>query len=62
MNEKASHPNRRDFLKRASVSVPALVVVGTWVTGEAQAIVQNEERVILRDTPHTRAYFDSTRF
>ena len=58
---KGEPTKRRDFLKLASVSVPAAAVaaaVGT--TAEAATVEDTGEG--LRDTQHTRAYFESARF
>jgi hypothetical protein len=54
--------NRRDFLKLASVAAPAaaasVVVSGT----AAEAAPETAKGSGLRDTAHTRAYFESARF
>jgi hypothetical protein len=54
--------SRRDFLKLASVSAPAaaasVVVSGT----AAEAAPDDAKGDGLRDTAHTRAYFESARF
>ncbi len=54
--------SRRDFLKLASVSAPAaaasVVVSGT----SAEAATDSVKGDGLRDTAHTRAYFESARF
>jgi len=54
--------SRRDFLKLASVSAPAaaasVVVSGTAAEAAPEAATGEG----LRDTAHTRAYFESARF
>jgi len=57
--EKAS---RRDFLKLASVSAPAAVAAVALTGSEAQAAEPEQEGSGLRDTAHTRAYFESAKF
>ncbi len=54
--------SRRDFLKLASVSAPAAVAAAT-LGGPAQAeAVPGKAGGGLRDTEHTRAYYESLRF
>ena len=55
--------SRRDFLKLASVSAPAAAasVVVSGTAAEA-APDNNAKGTGLRDTAHTRAYFESARF
>ncbi len=53
--------NRRDFLKLASVSVPA-AAVAVVAGGAAEAAVPDEKGDRMQDTPHTRAYYESARF
>jgi len=58
---KGEQTNRRDFLKLASVSVPAAAVAATVGTAaEAATVKEDSER--MRDTTHTRAYYESARF
>ncbi|MCE2491154.1 MAG: twin-arginine translocation pathway signal protein [Alphaproteobacteria bacterium] len=52
--------NRRDFLKLASVSVPAAAIAAAAGTAEAAAPKDDGEG--MRDTAHTRAYYESARF
>ncbi len=53
--------NRRDFLKLASASMPAVAVAA--VAGRAaEAAVPDDEGERMQDTPHTRAYYESARF
>ena len=52
---------RRDFLKLASVSVPAAAVAAV-VGRTAEAAVPDGKDGRMQDTPHTRAYYESARF
>jgi hypothetical protein len=58
---KGEPTKRRDFLKLASVSVPAAAVAATLGTAVEAATVEDSGEG-MRDTPHTRAYFESARF
>jgi hypothetical protein len=53
--------SRRDFLKMATVAAPAAAAA---VTGEAVSAKEIEDHAGegLRDTAHTRAYFETARF
>ncbi len=53
--------SRRDFLKLASVSAPAAVAAAT-LTGTNAIAAPDTAGEGLRDTAHTKAYFDSARF
>lgn len=57
--EKSS---RRDFLKLASVTAPAAVAVAVLPGARAEAAQKPETTSGVRDTAHTRAYFESARF
>lgn len=62
MSKEKENASRRDFLKLASVSAPA-ALAAVAVSGEAaEAATTEEQGSGLRDTAHTRAYFDSARF
>ena len=52
---------RREFLKLASVSVPAVAVAAVAGTA-AEARVPDRKDGGLQDTAHTRAYYESARF
>lgn len=52
---------RRNFLKLASASVPAVAISATVGTG-AQAVEIAEDTSGLQDTAHTQAYLESARF
>jgi len=54
--------NRRDFLKLASVSAPAAVAAVALTGTEAVADEIEPTGTGLRDTAHTRAYFESVKF
>ncbi len=54
--------DRRSFLKLAAATAPA-AVAATALSGTAAKAVELEEAGSgLRDTAHTRAYFESTKF
>ncbi|MEM8580382.1 MAG: twin-arginine translocation signal domain-containing protein [Pseudomonadota bacterium] len=54
--------SRRDFLKLASTSVPAAAAAVAIAPDAAEADTATENGEGLRNTAHTRAYFDSARF
>ena len=54
--------SRRDFLKMASVTAPAAVAAVALTGTEAEAEALEQEGSGVRDTAHTRAYFESARF
>lgn len=54
--------SRRDFLKLASVSAPAAVAAAAVGGTEAEAAEATTGETRVRDTAHTRAYFESARF
>ncbi|MSU90142.1 twin-arginine translocation signal domain-containing protein [Rhodobacteraceae bacterium 2CG4] len=54
--------SRRDFLKLASVSAPAAAVAVVAAPQAAEAASEQGGGDGLRDTPHTRAYFETARF
>lgn len=58
----AKTTNRRDFLKLAGASAPAALAAATGTAAEAGTAEPDAEGTGLRDTAHTRAYFDSVRF
>ena len=53
--------SRRDFLKLASTAVPA-AAVAVVVSDKAEAAVSGDDAERMRDTVHTRAYYESARF
>ena len=53
---------RRDFLKLASVSAPAAVAAVAIKGSGANAAEVEKKGSGLRDTAHTRAYFESAKF
>ena len=59
-NEEA--PSRRDFLKLASVTAPAVVAATTLGGTAAEASAPDLSSDKMQDTAHTRAYFASARF
>ena len=55
--------SRRDFLKLASVSAPAAAAAAALsATGAAAEEIEEVAGSGLRDTAHTRAYFESVKF
>ena len=55
--------NRRDFLKLAGATAPAAAVtLAASGTDAAAAAPEDAKGQGLRDTAHTRAYFESARF
>lgn len=54
--------SRRDFLKVASVSVPAAAAAMALAPDAAQASPVDPASDKLQDTAHTRAYYDTARF
>ncbi|MCK4713074.1 MAG: twin-arginine translocation signal domain-containing protein [Marinosulfonomonas sp.] len=54
--------SRRDFLKMASVTAPAAVAAVALTGSKAEAAALEQEGSGLRDTAHTRAYFESAKF
>jgi hypothetical protein len=63
-DQESTSSNRRDFLKLATVVVPAtaLSVSGASSETEAATPLSNHRDARMQDTAHTRAYFASTRF
>ena len=60
--DKSETASRRDFLKMASVSAPAALAAVAVSGDRAEAADADEAGSGLRDTAHTRAYFDSAKF
>ncbi len=58
---KTEQKNRRDFLKLASASLPAAAVAAVAGT-TAEAATLKDDGEGMRDTAHTRAYYESARF
>jgi len=55
--------NRRDFLKLAATSAPAAVAAVAAGSTEAAAATEAQAgKSGLKDTAHTRAYYDTARF
>ena len=54
--------NRRDFLKLASVSVPAAAAAAALTGTTAGAAVPDRKGEGMQNTEHTRAYYESARF
>ena len=61
--EQKADKSRRGFLKLAGTAAPAaLAVIATSGTEAEAAVDDGQQGSGLRDTAHTRAYFDSARF
>jgi hypothetical protein len=60
--DKSETASRREFLKMASVSAPAALAAVAVSGGTAEAADVEDTGSGLRDTAHTRAYFDSAKF
>lgn len=54
--------SRRDFLKLATASAPAVVAAAALTGTEAEAATPDLSSDKMQDTAHTRAYLDSARF
>jgi len=61
MDSKNADTDRRNFLKRASVSAPA-AVAAVAVGSESAAAAEAEIGEGLRKTEHVRKYLESARF
>ncbi len=59
--EQSAENSRRSFLKLAAVSAPAVAVAAATGTA-AQATELEENGSGLRDTAHTKAYFETAKF
>ena len=55
-------PTRREFLKLTTASAPAAAAAAIMAPAAAEASDEATESGRMRDTAHTRAYFDSARF
>ncbi|MBV1897428.1 MAG: twin-arginine translocation signal domain-containing protein [Rhodobacteraceae bacterium] len=59
--EDGAENNRRKFLKLAIASAPAAVAATTISGSAAQAAELDDAGSGLRDTAHTRAYFETAK-
>lgn len=59
---QAGANSRRDFLKLASASAPAAVAAVALTGTETKAAALEQDGEGLRDTAHTRAYYESAKF
>ena len=59
--EESANFGRRNFLKLAAVSAPAVAAVAASGTA-VQAAELNETGQGMRDTLHTKAYFETAKF
>ncbi|MCF6273530.1 MAG: twin-arginine translocation pathway signal protein [Rhodobacteraceae bacterium] len=60
-NDEAVKTDRRNFLKLAAVSAPAVAVAAATGTA-AQAVEVGSPNSGLQDTAHTQAYFETAAF
>jgi len=61
-NDDSVKQDRRSFLKLAAATAPAAVAATALSGTAAKAAEPAEAGSGLRDTAHTRAYFDSVKF
>lgn len=62
MSKEETGNSRRDFLKLAGVSAPAVAVLATAGSASADPLPVDPTSETMQDTAHTRAYLDSARF
>lgn len=62
MDNQKGENSRRRFLKMAAVAAPAALAVAVAPTAAAEAVKTAPKSRGLRDTEHTRKYFESARF
>jgi phospholipase C len=63
MDDQKRENSRRNFLRMAATAVPAAVVMAVAPNATAEAVVKDVPKSRgLRDTEHTRKYFESARF
>ncbi|WP_350334124.1 twin-arginine translocation pathway signal protein [Coralliovum pocilloporae] len=60
--KKDGDTSRRDFLKLAGTAAPTAVAAAAIGTTAAEAATPDVSDDRMKDTAHTRAYFDSARF
>lgn len=60
-NQKREH-SRRSFLRMAATAVPAAIAVAAAPNAAASVAKEAPKSRGLRDTEHTRKYFESARF
>ncbi|KPP99384.1 ubiquinol-cytochrome c reductase iron-sulfur subunit N-terminal domain-containing protein [Marinobacter sp. HL-58] len=63
MDNQQRENSRRRFLRMAAIAVPAAVAVAVAPNAAAEAVSSDAPKSSgLRDTEHTRKYFESARF
>jgi Rieske Fe-S protein len=62
MDNQPNKNSRRRFLQVAAATVPAAVAVAVAPNATANVVKEAPESRGLRDTEHTRKYFESARF
>jgi hypothetical protein len=61
MSDEKRASNRRDFLKLAATGAPVAAVAAVAGT-DAEAAIEDAAGEGLRNTEHTKKYYDSARF
>ena len=59
---ESDQASRRDFLKLATVSAPAVAAAAAMTVTAAEAVEIEDAGEGLRDTAHTKAYYESAKF
>ena len=62
MDNQQSENSRRNFLRMAAVAAPAAAAAAVAPKAAAKVVVDAPKSKGLRDTEHTRKYFESARF
>jgi len=63
MDNQKRENSRRNFLRMAATAVPAAVAMAVAPNAAAKVVVKDVPKSRgLRDTEHTRKYFESARF
>lgn len=62
MDKPKRDNSRRRFLKMAAAAAPAAVAMAVAPNAAAEAVKDAPKSSGLRDTEHTRKYFESARF
>ncbi len=62
MDKPKRYNSRRRFLKMAAAAAPAAVAMAVAPNAAAEVVKEAPKSSGLRDTEHTRKYFESARF
>ncbi len=62
MDNQQRDNSRRNFLRMAATAVPAVVAMAVAPNAAAKVVQDVPKSRGLRDTEHTRKYFESARF